>query len=415
MTFVSKLAMAAALTLGAGALGSVPAAAQNAPELKVSKEYQAAAALADAAVKANNIAAAETQIAATEALAKNEDERYYIALLRLQLETLKRNEAGQIVALDALAANPKSPPERVAAYRQISAYLKGAQLIAAKKPAEAIPQLLQARQLGSTQADLPVLLANAYSQTGKNAEALAEVNTAIESSKAAGRKPPQDWYKFAIPRANKSGDRAAMASWLTRYMQDYPSAENWRWAVLVFGEGAGTAANRNERVSLYRLMRATNVLAGRSDYHAYSYLVQSAGLPWEATSVIDEGRKSGKIPAGDAEIQRTYATAQGQAKAEGSLETLAKTAAAAKDGKSAKQTADAFLASGNNARALELYDVSLTKGGVDTDEVNLNRGIALRALGRKDEAKTAFNTVKAGPYSNVALLWATSIDFPPLG
>lgn len=417
MTFVSRLALAAAFTLGATALSSVPAFAQKEPQLKVSDAFQKTSALAEAAIKAKDIATAETQVAATEALVKNEDERFYAAWMRLQLELAKNNEPGQIAALEVLSQSPKTPPERIQTYKQVHAYLKGSQLAAQKKHAEAIPLLLQARQLGATQTDLPVLLANSYGQTGNNAAAIKEVSGAIDASKAAGRKPPEDWYKFAIPKVHASGDRAAMISWLNRYIQDYPTGKNWRWGVEVFRQGtpAGEgAAARNERVSLYRLLRATNGLADRGDYNAYSYLVQSAGLPWEAMAVIDEGRKSGKIPAGDSDVQQTYTTAQKQSKAEGSLDALAKTAAAAKDGKSAKQTADAFLASGNNARALELYDLALTKGAIDTDEVNLNRGIALRALGRKDEAKTAFGAVKAGPYANVATLWATSIDLPPL-
>ncbi|WP_204307115.1 tetratricopeptide repeat protein, partial [Klebsiella aerogenes] len=60
--------------------------------------------------------------------------------------------------------------------------------------------------------------------------------------------------------------------------------------------------------------------------------------------------------------------------------------------------ADALLAAGDNARALELYDAALAKGGADANEINLHRGIALQRLGRKEEAKTAFQAVKTGPY-----------------
>jgi tetratricopeptide (TPR) repeat protein len=288
----------------------------------------------------------------------------------------------------------------------------GSELITQKKPAEAIPALLKARQLGSTEADLPVLLANAYAATGKNAESIAEVNRAIEASKAAGRKAPADWYKFVIPRVNASGDRAATAEWLKRFIAEYPTVQNWRWAIQVFRQGAPTTG-KTDKLNLYRLMRATNALADRGDYADYAFAAQQSGLPWEAVAVIDEGRKSGKIPAGDADVGRTYTASQAAVKSEGSLDALAKQSAGAKDGRTAQQTADAFIASGNYARALELYDLSLQKGGVDADEVNLNRGVALRALGRKDEARTAFQAVK-GAYANTALLWQTSVDFPPL-
>src|SRR5689334_9598551 len=117
MTFVSKLALAAALTLGTSALGAVPAFAQKAdkqnagPELKVSKEFRVPAAAAEAALKVKDVATADAQVTAAEGLAKNDDEKYYSAWLRLQLELARNNEAGQMRALGVLAANPKTPAD----------------------------------------------------------------------------------------------------------------------------------------------------------------------------------------------------------------------------------------------------------------------------------------------------------------
>lgn len=418
MTFVSKLALAAALTLGAPVLIATAASAQGkeqkGPELKVSDEFRKAAAPAEAAVKAKDWATAEPLIAAAEAVAKNDDEKYFAGWMRLQLELATQDQAGQIAALDLLVRNPKTPQENVRPYEVALNQLRGFAASRDKKHAETIQYLTKARELGANDPDLPVTLANAYAATGNNAQAVAEVNRAIQATKAAGRKPPVDWYKFAIPRVNQSGDRAAMAEWLTRYIQEYPTVQNWRWAVQVFNQGASPGANSKvEKLSLYRLMRATNSLAGRGDYAEYAFIAQQAGLPWESVEVIDEGRKNGKIPASDSDVQRTYQAAQTGVRNEGSLDTLAKQAANAANGAQAAQTADAFLASGNSARALELYDLALKKGGVNADEINLHRGVALKRLGRNDEARAAFQQVKGG-YANLALLWQSSIDFPPL-
>lgn len=422
MTFVSKLALAAVLTLGSGALGAMPASAQKAdkkaaeaPELKVSEPFRKAASAGEAALKAKDLATAETQIAAAEAASKNDDEHYYAAWLRLQLELERKNQPGQMKALQILWTNPKTPADRAKVYGAVYNFMAGSMASDQKKHAEAIPFLLKARELGSTEADLPVMLANSYSQTGNQPAAIAEVDNAIKASKAAGRKPPVDWYKFAIPRVNQGGDRAQMAAWLTRFIQEYPTVQNWRWAIQVFRQGTPAGGSEKvEKLDLYRLMRSTNALADRGDYADYAFQAQQSGLPWEAVAAIDEGRKNGKVPTTDADTVRTYTASQAAVKGEGSLDTLAKQAAAAKTGAPASQTADAFLASGNYARALELYDLALTKGSVNVDEVNLHRGITLTALGRKDEARTAFQQVKTGPYSNLSLLWQASIDFPPL-
>lgn len=417
MTFVSKLAMAAALTLGTSALGASPALAQKkndkAPEIKVSDEFRTPAAAAQAAVDAKNWTAAEPSIVAAEAVAKSDTEKYFAAVLRLQLETARNNVNGQVAALGILASNPATPAANVKPYQQRFYYLQGAAAANAKKNAEAIQFLTKAREAGSTAEDISILLANAYGATGKNAEAVAEVEKAMAASKTAGRKPPVEWYRFAIPKVAALGDRAATAQWMTRYIQEYPTVQNWRWVVQVTRQGTPAANDKVEKLDLYRLMRATNALADRGDYADYAYQAQTSGLPWEAVAAIDEGRKNGKIPAGDSDTARIYTASQAAAKAEGSLD---RQIAAAKTGTQTANLADAFLASGNNAKALELYDQALQRGGANADEVNLHRGIALQRLGRKDEARTAFQAVPAtGSYGNLALLWATSVDFPPLG
>ncbi len=423
MTFVSKLALAAVLTLGSTALTVTPAAAQKKKDekkdentLKVSEAFRVPAAEADALVKAKDWAGAEPKIAAAEAAAQNDDEKYYAARMRFLLEVNRNSAEGQLRALPILVASPRTPPADLKIYQAQYYFLQGEAASNAKKHAEAIPLLLKAREAGSKQPDISVMLANAYAATGKQAEAIAETDNAIQASKAAGRKPPESYYRFAISRVNASGDRQALASWLSRYITEFPTVANWRWAIVTFRETAGQPAASDRmakiaKIDMFRLMRATNTLADRGDYADYAYSAQSTGLPWEAVAVIDEGRKSGKLTATDADTTRTYAASQTQAKNEGSLD---KQATAAKTGADLANVADAYLASGDYAKALGLYDQALAKGGVDANEINLHRGIALHHLGRKDEAKAAFRAVNGGPFANLATLWQASLDIPPL-
>jgi len=425
MTFVSKLALATVLTLGSTALGAAPAAAQkadkkadkSAPQLNISAEFRKPAAAAQTAVDAKDWATAEPNIVAAEAAAKNDDERYFAAWLRFRMDASRNNEAGQLKALEVLVASPKTPPTDMPIYQGQYNFLLGQQAATQKKYAEAIPLLLKAREAGSKQPDIEILLANAYAATGKPTESVTEVSRAIEANKATGRKAPEAWYRFAIPRVYQTGDRAATAQWLGRMLADYPTVQNWRWGTLVFREGAdraGTRFNGTQKIDLYRLMRATKSLADLNDYLEYSNLVTQAGLPWEAVAVVAEGRATGKAPAGNSDLDRIYTAAQARVKAEGSLDTLARQAATAKDGSTASQTADAYFASGNYAKALELYDLAIQKGGVNVDEVNLHRGEALFYLSRKDEARTAFGLVKAPGAVDIATLWTTALDLPAL-
>ena len=347
-------------------------------------------------------------ITAAEAAAKNDDEKYYAAWLRLQLELGRGNQAGQIDPLQVLVVSPRTAPAAVGPYNARLNFLLGKAAAAQKKHADVVNYMTKARELGEKNVDIPLMLANSYAATGKNAEAAAEARNAIEFAKSTGQKAPEAWYQFAIPKVNATGNRDAVADWLAYYLKDYPSVKNWRWAMEVLGQGAkGTDRNAKiERLDLYRLRRATNALADRGDYADYAYAAQSSGLPWEALSVIEEGRKNGKLPATDADGNRTYTAAQAGVKSSPSLDALAK--------QGGVDNADALLAAGDSTRALALYDAALAKGGANAAEINLHRGIALARLGRKDEAKTAFQAVTTGPFVNIALLWQVSLESPPL-
>ncbi|MHA6720426.1 tetratricopeptide repeat protein [Sphingomonas sp. RS6] len=426
MKFVSKLALTAMLALGSTALATTPALAQKGGKkdgkeesnaLKVSDAFRKAVAPAQAAVEAKNWAAAGPALDAVDQVAQNDDEKYYAAWLRSRMDAAQNNVEGLMKNLAVLIASPRTPPEDAQAYKRQYYYMVGDAAVRDKKYAEGIDALLKAREAGNTQFDISIALANAYAQTGKPAESVAEVDRAIKTVKASGQQPPVAWYQFAIPRVYATGNRAATADWLSRMIKDYPTAQNWRWGVMVMRNSADQSGNKltnAQRIDLYRLMRATKVLADQNDYLDYALSMNTAGLPWEAVAVIEEGRAAGKVQSGNADANQILSTAQNRVKAEGSLAPLAKQAESAANGKLAAQTADAYLSSGDYAKALQLYDLALQKGGVVTDEVNLHRGVALYHLGRKDEARTAFGQVKAAPTADLALLWTVALDLPAL-
>ena len=415
MKMVSTLALAAVLTLGVAS----PAMAQKrdkqedpaaAPKLSVSAAFRKPAADAENALKAGDWAAAETALATAEGIAKNDDEKYYAAFMRMRIEVHKQSREGIIRAADALIANPKTPPAHLVEYN----YLRGQSTFLLNKRPEALPFLLKARELGNTEIDLPFMLAQIYADAGKTAEGVAEMSKAIDLVKAKGKPPEISWYEWAFARVYKSGDRPASTYWMMRIAHDFPTLANWRRVVVLYRDSlnaAKTPLDKKEQLDLYRLMRATGALVDYGDYYNYAKSAIESGLPWEALAVIDEGRKAGKLPADDADITRFYTGAQTGVKNEGSLETLAK---AAKTGKESAGIADALLASGNPTRALELYDVALTQGGVDANGVNLHRAVALVKLGRKDEARAAFALVTGSPLGDIAKLWVTWMDLPPL-
>lgn len=415
MKMVSKLALAAVLTLGV----AMPAEAQRRgkdkeestePKFVLSNEFRKAGGDVEKALNANDWAGAETALGIAEGVAKNDDEKYYANFWRLRIEVHKQNKEGIIKATDALIANPKTPPAHLAEYQ----YKRGQATFYAGRRPEALPFLLKARELGSTELDLPFMLAQVYGDAGKIPEAVAEMGKAIDMVKAAGKPVEQNWYEWAFSRVYKSGDRAASTVWMMRMMREFPTLTNWRRVIVLYRDSlnaAKTPLDKKEQLDLYRLMRASGALVDYGDYYNYAKAAIELGLPWEAIAVIDEGHKAGKLPKDDADINKFYAAAQTGAKNEGSLDSVAK---AAKDGKESAAIGDAYQASGNSARALEMYDQAVQQGGVDANVIALHRGVALLSLGRKDEARTAFGQVTGSPLGDIAKLWLVFMDLPPL-
>lgn len=418
MKSVSKAALAAAVLLAVPFAVSAPAVAQKkkeeAPKFKLSDAFRKAAVEIETLIKAKDFQGAAGKLDALEAMATNDDEKFFVANFRLTTSANLKDDATTIRALDALIANPKTDPANLGQYY----FFRGDKTLGQKKPADAIPFLLKARELGYAPngANLSLLIAQAQLDAGQLEAGVASIDTAIKAEEAAGRKAPLAWYRFAVDRLYRGGKKAAASEWLGRQMAAYPSAEGWRATLLIYMEQTrekGVPMDADLQLDIFRLMRAAKAMGGEFDYQEYADLAQRRGLPWEAKAVIEEGRAAGKIQATNAAINELYRSAVVREKAEGSLAAEEKTATAAANGTAAKNVGDAYLGSRNFTKAAELYRVALQKGGVDANLVNTRLGIALAMLGQKAEAKTAFQAVSATPRSEVARFWTTWIDQTP--
>lgn len=412
MKFVSKAALAGVILLGAPTLPVVaPATAQQAAQIKVSQNFRKGAALVESAIQAKNWAAAKAQLDVLKPTASGEDEKYYIEVFTLQVAVGLNDNAAMVPALDALIANPKTPQADLGRYN----FFRGDFADKAKQYAQAVTYYQRARDLGYAPngANLNLLIAQAQIRGGQVAPGVAAIDAAIKAEEAAGRKAPEAWYKFAASALYTSGNKAGAAQWLSRQVAAHPSADAWRSSLLVFVEQAGTGGatlDADERLDILRLMRATGAMAGESDYYQYAEAAQRRGLPWEARAVIDEGRASGKVSKPNPRLDPIYTQATGREKAEVPLAQEEKRAAAAANGTVAMATGDAYLASRNLPKAIELYRLALQKGSVDANLVNTRLGIALALAGQKAEAKTALGAVNGGTRGEIARFWLAWVD-----
>ncbi|MCD2315214.1 hypothetical protein LQ954_03510 [Sphingomonas sp. IC-11] len=428
MKSISRVAFAAALMAGAAGLAvSPPAVAQKkkeeqkAPSLKLSKEVQNAAAAAQKAIAAKDFATASTQLTAAQGSAKSDDDRYIIAALQLQAEATKLQDArasnqqvsdqGLKAPLEALIANPKTPAVDVAKYN----YQLGVMASNAKDSAGAINYFQRAQQLGYTDPNLPLQMVKLKMDAGDIAGGSAELEKAIDAQTAAGQKPSEDLYKYAIAQTNKKRMGPQTAGWIKRWLVAYPTAQNWRDGIVTYGmtQQSAVTLDKGQKVDMYRLLRATKGLADQYDYEAYAQWTYDLGLPYETKTVLEEGKASGKVPASSNSASDLLRLANQAIATEGSLAPVEAKAKAGANGRIALNTGDAYLGMGNWAKAIELYRVALQKGGVDADTVNTHLGIALANSGDKAAAKAAFAEVKTAPRSEIASFWTLYLDNPP--
>ncbi|MBA17705.1 MAG: hypothetical protein CMN73_15360 [Sphingomonas sp.] len=412
MNFVSRFAVAAALGVSVAAVSVSPANAQRnrggeqeQPQVELSREFREPAAKAQELIAAKKFDEAEAPLAQAEAVAQNDDEKYYANWMRFQVELGRGNDAGVVPALDRLLASPKLPAENA----PVLNYERGRRAVLAKDYETALPYLLKAQELGYNQSSLPLLIASSYFQLDKVSEGAAALERAVAAEKAAGNTPPEDWYRLAISKLYNAGDTAGTAKWLLMELDAYPTVENWRRTLLIFREN-NQLTNR-QKLDLYRLLGAAGALADESEYLSYGDAAFNSGLPWETKAAIDAGRASGIIQTGTADFNELYTRANTAIRNERALSAYESEAASAANGQAAAQTGDAYLASGDYAKAVSMYQMALQKGGVDTNEVNLHLGIAHAKAGDLAGARTSFDAVAdGGPISNLAKFWTVWLN-----
>ena len=418
---VSKLALSLALVAGFGMASPSLAqknkkqeAAAPAPwSPQLGKAFRNAAAPLQKAIQAKDYATAQGLLPAASAAAETADEKFVLGQFKLQIATGTNDVAGQQTAVNEMISSGSGPADMKG---QLLFY-QGQFAYKANNFPAAIQALTAAQQAGYTtkdangqpSQDLNLLLAESYFKANQVPQGLAAVERAIQAEKAAGRKPPQDWYGRAASMAYKAKVMPEVAKWTRAQVVDYPTAENWRSALVIYGD-----ANRFDdqtQLDLMRLQRFAGALSGERDYYEYALLADKVGLPGEAKAIVDEGKAKGAYNASSKAINEIGTLAGTKVASDrASLAAAEKSAAGAANGRAALGTGDAYFGYGDYAKAAAMYRLALQKGGIDANTANLRLGMALAKSGQAAEAKQAFAQVTSGPRAEIAQFWTLWVD-----
>lgn len=414
----TSLGVAMALAAGVGLFAAQPVVAKKKekPVAEVKEEpakltpaFQKAAGPIQLALTAKNWEGAKAAIAAAEPLVALPDDKFYLGVFRLQVGGGLADRAIQTVALkDILASgSPKLKPEDVARYKRAL----GVWAYDDKDYAGSVTLLTEAEAAGARDGDLYIRLSDAYSRLKKNVESIAAADKAIATATAKGERAPDNWYIVTRQRAYQAGMLPETAEWSRRLVRAYPTADNLH-DMPAFYINVARPGDR-ERFDLFRLMREMKAMKSSAEYVELADLALKLRFPGEAMAVLEEGYAASLINPGSQQAKDLKSTAAGQLAADrASLAASEKLAQNRPTGSVAQNVGDAFLGYGDNAKAITLYMLAKSKGGVDVDELNTHLGIAYLRSGQKAEAVQAFSAV-GGARTEIGKFWKTWAEIKP--
>ncbi|WP_375197081.1 hypothetical protein [Sphingobium sp.] len=395
------------LLAGAAMLASTPALAKKpvaaGPVIEMSDSFRAATQAADSAIKARDVATAQSQIAGL--MPVSDFENYVAAGLRFELAVLKIDRQAQRVALNDMFKTSAVPKTDMPRLRYVAGYLS----FIVGNYDDATAQLDYARTLGYDPIDATMLRADIALRRNKAKDARGFVQEALARQRAAGQPIPAAWYDRAISMAYSAGDWSEVGALYRERLSHYDSAGEWRTALANYLAAPGMDAQ--VQLDLYRLQAANGAMASERDYQAYAQLADKTGYSAETKAIIEAGRSAGKLTLTQAVTAGLMKSVTPKAAKEiAGLPAAAKKAAAAKDGSAAMTVGDTYFSLGQYPQAVEQYRLALSKGGVDTGKGNARLGVALARSGDLAGAKAALSQVTGGNWANVAGFWSVWVD-----
>jgi len=253
------------------------------------------------------------------------------------------------------------------------------------------------------------VLAMSYFELGQTERALDALKTAVTARRAAGGAVPATWLQRANQMAYKLKNPAVGNEWAVLTVASAPTPQNWIASAQLLRVYNGYTGQ--DALDLARLLSRSGALTGdvkdsRQEYLDYIQTADSRRQPGEVLAVIDQGVQSGAISASDPIVSDAKTLASSRLAADkASLPGLYTSAhGAAASAAVIAGTADAYLGYGDSAKAIELYQLALTKPGVDTGRVLTRLGIAQSDAGQYAAAADSFGTV-TGPRQPLAQMW----------
>lgn len=321
-------------------------------------------------------------------------EAYLVERVRGQVAAAAGNAVAAARAFEATAASSAvSGAERL----QFLAAAAG-QYYLTKNYAKVVEICARYFKDGGSDKAVRILYVQALYLGGDFAAAAKELLRDVRTEEQAGRMPPEAQLQLLANAYLKQGDSLGYGSVLERLVTYYPKNEYW---LALIHTVAGARSGFSERLSLdlARFRLATGTMRNAADYIEAAQLSLQAGLPAEATKIIDQGYAAGLLGAGpESERHRRLKEMANRNLAE-DKKTLGQDDAAAaelRDGTALLNAGLNYVLHGAGPKGLAMMTQGFRKGGLKhPDDARLRLGYAYQLSGQKQKAIQMFKSVRA--------------------
>lgn len=352
------------------------------------------------AVNNKDVANIPAKLSAAQAVAKTKEDKYIVGQLQIKAALDSKNNAALAAGIDAVAASGFLDAAKMA-----NLYMAlGSSFYEAKQFDQAAASFEKAATLDPRNPDLLLNLGETRFAQGRKADAVGYFQRAMQMKLAAGTKPDEALYKRAVGVAYEANLPVA-AELGRQWVAAYPGPESWRNAIAIYRNVSKPDVEGT--LDLLRLMQATNSLSVASDYSLYIEAAADQMNFNEAHAILNQGVTAKAVNPANPLFKDIVAGLKTKpATSEADLNAALKMNPAPT---ALIRIGDRFAASGNNAKAIEVYRAALAKPGVDKDVANLHLGMALARSGDKAGATAAFQAV-TGPRSEIAKFWLVYVN-----
>ncbi|MBS0477043.1 MAG: hypothetical protein JSR28_18080 [Proteobacteria bacterium] len=355
----------------------------------------------DAAVAAlgATLTAEKGQLEQLHAAATTADDKYIYGQLAFKLGKIAEDKALQRTGLAATVESGKLPPEQAAEFN----FFVGALSYDMRDYAAARTALQAAIGGGYAKNDVEGMLAEAYINDNQPGEGLKVLQAAIAKK---GNAAPEDWLRRGEVVAYNAKMTDQAATFGAQLVRNYPGKQNWALAISVLRDLARYPAQ--DMIDLLRLMDRTDSYMEGRDYVEYIQAADPRRSPGEVMKVLNKGLASGKLSTSDVFVTDAKSVATARITADkASLPAMERDArAGAATANAVMAAADAYLSYDQPAKAAELFQLAMTKPGVETDKALTRLGIAQVDMGQAAAAQATFAKV-GGTRKLMAQLWSS--------